>query len=284
MLPSDFNENECYKHWSKPKGLAIIFNNRRFARNMNLNTPILPERHGTDVDCKNMENLLTQLGYDVRVKNDLTREELYGAITRFANKSEHKHCDSTIVVILTHGTHEYIYGSDGDVVKIQTFIGHLNSANCPALKNKPKLFIIQACRGDTYDDGVDGGGFADHGHRNHEDDRTNRAELRMELASKDEADAKTIEKTPKDADIIIACATTPGYVSWRNTMRGSWFIQAICDVFARNAWKEEILHLFIEVNRIVSKNISGTGHKQVPEPSYRLTKKFYLLPGFYFKQ
>ena len=57
---------QCYVNSSKPKGLAIIFNNRRF------DCPQLPERFGTDIDCTNMERLLKELGYHVKVENDLT--------------------------------------------------------------------------------------------------------------------------------------------------------------------------------------------------------------------
>lgn len=51
----------------------MIFNNRKFKRRaMGLNcAPSLPERIGTDVDCQNLQALLTGLGYRVSVKNDL---------------------------------------------------------------------------------------------------------------------------------------------------------------------------------------------------------------------
>lgn len=38
------------------------------------------------------------------------------------------------------------------------------------------------------------------------------------------------------------------YVSWRNPEHGSWFIQGVCEIFGRNAKKEEIIHLFTEVS------------------------------------
>uniref|UniRef100_A0A915IDI9 Caspase family p10 domain-containing protein n=1 Tax=Romanomermis culicivorax TaxID=13658 RepID=A0A915IDI9_ROMCU len=70
-----------------------------------------------------------------------------------------------------------------------------------------------------------------------------------------------------------------GYVSWRNSMHGSWFIQAICQVFAKKARTDEILHLFTEVNNIVAKKVSSSQHVQIPEPCSRLRKKFYFFPG-----
>jgi len=66
---------------------------------------------------------------------------------RFSLKLEHKTCHSAIVVVLTHGTCGQLYGRDGKLVPIEEFISFLNASYCLALKNKPKLFIIQACRG-----------------------------------------------------------------------------------------------------------------------------------------
>ena len=66
---------------------------------------------------------------------------------RFSLKSEHKTCHSAIVVVLTHGMFGQLCGSDGRLIPIEELISFLNASCCPALKNKPKLFIIQACRG-----------------------------------------------------------------------------------------------------------------------------------------
>lgn len=66
---------------------------------------------------------------------------------RFAKKKEHEICDSTVVVILTHGHRGGVYGTDNVLLPVDTFVGHLNSIGAPALINKPKIFIIQACRG-----------------------------------------------------------------------------------------------------------------------------------------
>ncbi len=49
---------------SSPRGLALIFNNRKFQPNG------LPERLGTDVDKCNATRLLTGLGYKVKVKEN----------------------------------------------------------------------------------------------------------------------------------------------------------------------------------------------------------------------
>lgn len=150
---------QIYPNFTKPKGLGIIFNNRRF-------NGVMPERHGTDVDAANAKNLFTKLGYEIKVKVDHSAEvrstteteniwgrELVGtwkdmraAIARFALK-DHSKYDSAVVVILTHGQHGQLYGSDGRLVGVDELTSSLDARHCRKLIKKPKLFFIQACRG-----------------------------------------------------------------------------------------------------------------------------------------
>ncbi|KRY92183.1 Glutathione synthetase, partial [Trichinella pseudospiralis] len=232
-IPADYNTVDCYKHSSKPKGLALIINNCAF-------TCDLPNRLGSDIDCKNIHRLLTDLGYNVIKKHNLTAKGIVETMVKFSLNKEHERCDSAVVVILTHGLEGEIYGSDGGLVSVQKVIQLLDAVNCPALKNKPKLFFLQACRGQRYDSGHD---VIDSG------DTVGSANARRKLNSLDENDANALRrKVPTQADILIAYSTTPGFVSWRNSLRGTWFIQAVCEVFSEYAWKEEVLHLFTRIH------------------------------------
>ena len=60
--------------------------------------------------------------------------------------------DSIFVVVMSHGNLGVIKGihwtpGNNDVFPIEHLYTHLNTENCPALLNKPKVIIIQACRG-----------------------------------------------------------------------------------------------------------------------------------------
>ena len=48
---------------SRPRGIALIINNKNFKTML--------QRRGTDIDCRNLENIFTQLGFNVVVHNDL---------------------------------------------------------------------------------------------------------------------------------------------------------------------------------------------------------------------
>lgn len=70
----------------------------------------------------------------------------------FAARKEHKTSDSTFLVFMSHGIRDGICGKNyseevADVLKINTIFQILNTGSCPNLKDKPKVIIIQACRG-----------------------------------------------------------------------------------------------------------------------------------------
>ena len=59
----------------------------------------------------------------------------------------HKNADMFVLFILTHGARGAVFGTDGVEQSIDSITSIFDSKQCPALKNKPKLFFIQACQG-----------------------------------------------------------------------------------------------------------------------------------------
>ena len=47
--------------------------------------------------------------------------------------------------------------------------------------------------------------------------------------------------------MLIAYATIPGYVANRDIFRGSWFVEAICKVFASQSAEKDIREMMDEV-------------------------------------
>lgn len=60
----------CYKMDNEKRGLAIIFNHDIFK------IPGLKSRSGTHVDCKNLEERLKKLHFEVSVYHDLDRLDI----------------------------------------------------------------------------------------------------------------------------------------------------------------------------------------------------------------
>lgn len=62
-----------------------------------------------------------------------------------------KDCDCFIFIILTHGDEKGVCGIDGESVPVSTLTEMFEPNNCPELNEKPKVFLIQACRGGESD-------------------------------------------------------------------------------------------------------------------------------------
>uniref|UniRef100_A0A8C9BT27 Caspase 1 n=1 Tax=Phocoena sinus TaxID=42100 RepID=A0A8C9BT27_PHOSS len=126
--------------------IALIICNTEFEN--------LPRRDGADVDIRNMKMLLEGLGYSVDVKENLTASDMTIELKAFAARPEHRTSDSTFLVLMSHGIRTGVCGKKyseevQDVLKVNTIFQILNTWNCPSLKDKPKVIIIQACRGDN---------------------------------------------------------------------------------------------------------------------------------------
>ncbi|CAL4151307.1 unnamed protein product, partial [Meganyctiphanes norvegica] len=69
------------------------------------------------------------------------------AITELTEHEDLRNVDSTVVIIMSHGTKEYFYTEDGRKISFNYIVNSFNIHNCPALKGKPKFFIFDCCRG-----------------------------------------------------------------------------------------------------------------------------------------
>ncbi|XP_060012465.1 caspase-2 isoform X3 [Lagenorhynchus albirostris] len=140
----------AYRLQSRPRGLALVLSNVHFTGEKDLEF-----RSGGDVDHSTLVTLFKLLGYKVHVLLDQTAQEMQEKLRDFAQLPAHRVMDSCIVALLSHGMEGGVYGVDGTLLQLQEVFRLFDNANCPSLQNKPKMFFIQACRGDETDRGVD---------------------------------------------------------------------------------------------------------------------------------
>ncbi|KAF6024249.1 hypothetical protein EB796_017436 [Bugula neritina] len=267
QLPADWSS--MYKMTSDPRGYCIIINNRYFSGH-------LKERLGTDVDRDNLYVLFSQLGYKICIQENLTGMEMLLTLRDFAQLPHHKSVDSCVVILLTHGLDGQVYGSDAKLINLSEVLNFFDGNVCPGLQGKPKFFLVQACRGESFDLGFD---MPDNG----ETDMSAAGPASQVIAQVHQQASQDLDsmskKLPSGSDFLIAYATVPGFVSWRNSEQGSWFIQAMCEVFLNRYKYEDALNMLVEVNnKVATIYESATKHKQMPSPVVLLRKKLYFLP------
>ena len=145
----DYSTNACnlpsYQMKSYPRGLGIIINNKVFT-SMN-------DREGTDRDAEDLQKLFTYLGFYTNRYNNLTETE-FRRVFEDAAAIDHKDFDCLMVAILTHGTKGKLYATNGKLIPVEELTSLFNGSQCPSLIGKPKVFLLQACRGGNLDYGV----------------------------------------------------------------------------------------------------------------------------------
>lgn len=271
-ISTSSDDDFSYPMRSQPHGWCLIINNVDFEN--------LRRRSGSDLDAEQLEKLFTKLHYNVKVCRNQTAKQLKDTVFKFATMDDHKIADSTVVCLLSHGLEGHIYGRDGVLVSIPDLLAMFNGYTAKDLIGKPKLFFIQACRGSDFDHGAD---VTDSGPNAEVEEyhvRRATAELLSAAFPSDKAETFVEPETiPAEADMLVAYSTVPGYVSWSNLQKGSWFVQALVDVFNAYAGKEDVVSMLVLVNGKVAKEFESFNRKkQIPAPVVMLTKKVFFFP------
>ncbi|NXC03943.1 CASP6 protein, partial [Orthonyx spaldingii] len=253
-----------YKMNHQRRGVALIFNHEHFYWKL-----MLSDRRGTMADSINLKRSLTDLGFEVRLFHDLKAEDVLQKIDE-ASTDDHSNADCFVCVFLSHGEDDDIYAFDAKI-KIQTITDMFKGDKCQSLVGKPKIFIIQACRGDKHDDPVIAYDSTDSSCDS--------------LVNETEVDAAGVYTLPAAADFIMCYSVAQGYYSHRDTLNGSWYIQDLCETLKKHGSSLEFTELLTVVNRKVShrrvdicKDIKAIGKKQIPCFASMLTKKLYFHP------
>lgn len=243
--------NMCHAN----RGMCLIFDNENFAPSRGIGN--YPPRIGSHVDAANLSNIFTFLGFDVHIFKDKTASQIRLTLKSVA-EYDHSQNDCFICCVLTHGEYGSLHSYDDRYPIDNIFVNFLGH-RCPSLVGKPKLFFIQACQGTRLDNGVP-------------------------VMSQDSYDGvATYFKIPTYADFLIAQSTIPGFFSFRNTDKGSWFISALVEVIHEYHQKLDLLSIMTIVSQRVAYYYTSntvdpaqSGMKQVPCITSMLTRRVFF--------
>ena len=249
----------CYPMKSMPRGIALIINNEKFKlKKMN--------RLGTDKDARGLQDLFTYLGFSLHRHDNLTGDEMMAVLAEAATMN-HSIFDCLIVAILTHGGEgNVLYGTDMKEIAVRDIINIFRADNCPSLAGKPKIILLQACRGALTDKGTIASGTVDF------------MEESLLDAGPKIKNSRRKDTIPIMADFLIVCSTFSGYVAYRNHNKGSYFVSTLVDVLRRKAKDEPLHDMITEVIEQVSSLSISKGEKQVPQFKSSLRLKLYFNP------
>ncbi|XP_053176715.1 caspase-1-A-like [Scomber japonicus] len=247
--------------------VALLITNIKF-------TEVAMNRKGAEKDEENMDKLLKALGYEVVKYTNLTGKEIEEAVIKFSKHPKLKETDSVFVVIMSHGEQGAVLGRNykkGDTERekdkfpIDDIFKHLATTHCQDLLDKPKIIIIQACRGER-----DGSVLVSEAAVVSDDAR--HPDLSLQ--------ADSLRSAPREKDFICFLSCTPDTVSYRHTDKGSFLIQYIVDALNTFAHKDHIDELFTRVALRFDEDFRYLNISQIPtKERCTPTKHFYLFPG-----
>ncbi|KAL3285179.1 hypothetical protein HHI36_019298 [Cryptolaemus montrouzieri] len=236
-----------YPRKGKEPGLVIIFNQVHF-----LDEDTKP-RYGSYKDVNEIVICFSRLGFNVRSKyiyTDLTRTEMFAEINSVLSE-DLKEFNSLIVFFLTHGTNKNkLMTKDGAFSAISIWKLFTDNKD---LKNKPKMFIFQACKGRN---------------RNKPEVKTKKHFL---------VPYTTFSVDYVLPDMLVVFSSLEGSVSFRSGSSGSWFIQELCRNFSIYGRRDDVITLLLRTNKCVARNyVAEDGAQQIPVFISTLNKIFYL--------
>ncbi|XP_001499191.1 caspase-14 isoform X1 [Equus caballus] len=213
-------------------------------------------REGSEADLDALERMFQQLGFESTTKRDPTAQQFQEELEKFQQAMDAREdlVSCAFVVLMAHGVEGRLKGEDEQMVELESLFEVLNNKNCQALKARPKVYIVQACRGEQRDPGETVGS----------DD--------IMMIAKDSP-----ETIPTYTDTLHIYSTVEGYIAYRHDKEGSCFIQTLVDVFTER--RGPILELLTEVTRRMAEAElvqEGRTRKVNPEIQSTLRKRLYL--------
>ncbi|VVD00044.1 unnamed protein product [Leptidea sinapis] len=222
-------------------------------------------RLGTAQDVKSLEETFSKFGFDVEEHKDCTKEELFQVLKTFSDR-DFTDYGCVAIAVLTHGTKDGRLRAKDQQYSEFDIIEAFKTYDKPTLVTKPKLLVIQACRGTKEIKGVVVG---------------RSAKIRKDVD--EDFEAYTI---PVESDMLVLHSSYMGNPSHRDEVQGSWLIQTMCKKINELSSTHDLESIITEVKREVAidryheeynrRTLEMDTNKQIPVVTSTLIRKLYL--------
>ncbi|XP_029460025.1 caspase-3-like isoform X2 [Rhinatrema bivittatum] len=212
----------------------------------------LSSRKGAKKDANRLFKVLSRLNYAVKLYYDKTAEEIKQI---YEEESQHEQGDCFLSILSSHGEEGAIFDFHGQPIKLTQIFHMLSPDKCQALAGKPKLFFIQACRGEMLDEGI---------------------QVETDSTFPQEDSLSHYLSIPDDTTVMFA--SSPGYAAFLN-LAGSVFLQTLCSLLEAEERHLELTRLLTRITYKVAYEFQARGQhhgmKEMPCFVTNMTRELY---------
>ncbi|GAB0087542.1 hypothetical protein DMENIID0001_018590 [Sergentomyia squamirostris] len=258
---------KCYEMSSRNhRGVLFLINIINF-NNGRLN------RAGANYDRDNLIYLFTELQFTIYYYEDIKPKDMFTLLESYNMKTILDKTECFVFGIMTHGNirnhSPYVEFGNGEIIALDLILEIFYNSNCYSLMMKPKIFILPFCRGNQADTGVYVQNVQHDG---------------ALIVHNETGGQSSVMKITTKSDILVCYATVKGFESHRNTERGSWYIQALCQIWAENAHDTDVETMMKMVDTLMREEKGKSETHTVQTASMEnlgFNKALYLNPGCY---
>ncbi|XP_014470981.1 PREDICTED: caspase-1-like [Dinoponera quadriceps] len=246
----------CYNMNHKYRGKCVIFNHEEFE------IAGFDKREGSTKDATKLQKTFSSLGFDTKTYDNLSHKEVTDVLEDLSSNTDHTDNDCICVIVLTHGLQNDLISAKDVIYKTDMIWKPFTADKCPSLAGKPKLFFIQACRGEAVENSV----------------------VLTPHSTVSSTDSVSSYKIPTHADILIAHSSAQGFYTWRDPQHGTWYVGCLCEILDKHGTELDLLTMLTMTSRKVATDYSSynpqdpTRHakKQVPSFTSLLLRAVYF--------
>jgi hypothetical protein len=271
------NEAEYNMNHAK-RGVALVINMQKYDAP---NPFKLQERVWSVKDVENLEKTLNYLEFKVVLCKDKTRAEIEKVLQVQASL-DHSESDCFLCVVMSHGNEDRIVTRDNQEMSFEAIMAPIKL--CESLREKPKLFFFQACRGESEIEIP----RAPKSIPELAQPTFTRQVLNDSHSQSNTNDSLELNKNQKtsiysESDLLIYNATLPKHYAYGTEANGTYFIKSVCEVLFNEAYKNipnnsSLSQMITIVNKRVKERENDTDPIQLADPINRLTKEVFFTP------
>ncbi|KAG0726935.1 Caspase Dronc [Chionoecetes opilio] len=238
--PVEVSGPDVYRMDSAPRGYVCLLSYGSFQDRPDLHL------EGSQTDAHHLASVFSRMGYSGHAHFSLTADQTRHQLAKVRDMEVLARAGCAVYVISSHGEpRRHFLTSDMHTLDVQWVMDFFKDSQCPHLRNKPKLFIWDLCRG-------------------HQEGESGRGKTSGQLCGRVDEPLR---------DVVCLDSSSGGFTWHAFSEEGTPFIGALCTTLARHSPTKELAELYREF----LKEYATAAPDAVPQlTNYGLNKRFYF--------